>query len=198
MLDAARSGEQVAIDRLLRDALPRIRVMVRARLSPRLADEAELEDLAQDVLVALAKGITKISSSQPAVYRSYLSRIVHNRVASWLRARERSVLRAAASLDRGSPSSASRALIEISAGIGTPSDAALQRELSSIALQELSRLAERQRDALILTLFDGLDTAELARTLDLSREAAAMLVLRAVRSLRSRVQARLGPGEGVA
>jgi hypothetical protein len=57
----------------------------------------------------------------------------------------------------------------------------------SLVLSELGRLKDEHREVITLTLFDQLTTAEVAERLGISRRAASMLFLRAIRSLRRRV-----------
>jgi len=69
--------------------------------------------------------------------------------------------------------------------IRTPSSFVASNEEKELLKIALAQLSERQRIAIIARFFDDLPFAEVAQQLDVSIEAAQMLVTRAIRRLRA-------------
>jgi RNA polymerase sigma-70 factor (ECF subfamily) len=75
----------------------------------------------------------------------------------------------------------------------TPEQPALQRELRDRLAEAFERLTPRQRTALHLRATEGLDYADIARTMGCRPGAARMLVLAARRRVLERMGGYLAP-----
>lgn len=138
--------EKAALDRLVVEHLP-----AALRFAMRLTGNAdEAEDIVQDALVRVTRGWAAFRGE--ANFRTWLFRIVVNAFRDRLR-RPRME-----SLDQE---------VNDRRGAG-PDQAALQRELGELVAQKISGLPPRQREVLILTMYEQLPPREVAAVLDIS------------------------------
>lgn len=86
----------------------------------------------------------------------------------------------------------------LSASGTSPLSAADRFDCLQNVLGELGQLNERHREIITLAFFDQLATGEIADRLGISRPAASMLLIRAIKALRRRVtgSSQLGDGRG--
>ena len=184
----AAEGKQPALNEVLDRSAGLARAMATARLTPR-GDHAEVaEELAQTALIALSQGLPRLDDRTWRGLKSYLSGIVSHAVTDFLRA---------ASKRPGTRSLDSRVELgsevtplarTLAASTLGPMGRAENRELHALLIAELGGLESRQRTALTMAFVDQLLTDEIGRALNISRRAAAMLLLRAVTELRHRVR----------
>jgi RNA polymerase sigma-70 factor (ECF subfamily) len=142
-----------------------------------VVDQAEAEDLAQDVFLKIYKAAGRYRPD--AKFSTWLYRIATNTALNALKAKRR---RPTVSLDemeeQGRPTPAL-------AGAPEPPDRVLERRRSVRAVQRaLRQLPERQRMAVILHRFEGLSYQEIAEALSVSVDAVDAMLRRAKASLR--------------
>ncbi|HEX5442501.1 MAG TPA: sigma-70 family RNA polymerase sigma factor [Pirellulales bacterium] len=138
--------EKAALDRLVVEHLP-----AALRFAVRLTGDAdEAEDLVQDALVRVTRGWAAFRGE--ANFRTWLFRIVVNAFRDRLRRPRMEIL------DKD---------VDDLRGAG-PAQAALQRELGELVAQNVSRLPPRQREVLVLTMYEQLPAREVATVLGIS------------------------------
>jgi RNA polymerase sigma factor (sigma-70 family) len=188
---AAAEGSRTALTRVLGALEPQLRVMVLVRLCPTPAQLHSVDDISQQVLTALAAGISRLKSRTAAGLKAYASGIVRHQVADLLRGPGRTGGPAGRvrSLDStvGELSSAGPLWKFLSASGVSPRTAAERDEQVALLFTELGRLKPEHRDVIVLAFFDQLPTGEIARQMGVSRPAASMLLIRAVRTLRGKM-----------
>ena len=188
---AAAEGARSETERLLAALLPQVRAMVTARLSVNPAHFDAVEEISQSAMISVAEAIRTLQERTVAGLNALVSVIVSRRVIDYLRQKGRAQLagRRVASLDTTVAylSGVAPLWTFLSAGGPSPLSALRQADQVSVVLDELGRLKEEHREVIVFALFDQLTTSEIGRRLEISRRAASMLLLRAIRSLRDRV-----------
>ncbi len=191
VVGGAARGVEVDRTRVMEALEPQVRLMVAARLSPSPAQLDAVDDIAQQVMVAVVECLPELENRTVAGLRSLVSVVAARRVADYLRGRERANLggRPVASLETTvADMSRSGPLWQfLSAGGPTPLSAVGNTDLVLSVLRELGRLKREYRDIITLAFFDQLATREIAERLGVSRRAASMTLLRAINTLRSRL-----------
>lgn len=186
----AAEGDAAARATLLEAIEPRVRLMVAARLSPRPEQFGAVDDITQDVLLAVMAGVGRLRARTAGALRGFTSSTTTHKVVDYLRdkgsARATNGRAAIVALETTiNRLSGAVPLWELLSGSSTSPSAACERaELAARLLEELGRLPAHYRDVITLAFFDGLSTAEIAANQGSTRHAAAMLLLRAVRELR--------------
>ncbi|MCA9291165.1 MAG: sigma-70 family RNA polymerase sigma factor [Phycisphaerales bacterium] len=190
-LHDAADGNRHALDQLLEALQPQVHLMVAARLAATPAQFHAVEEIAQVSMIALVSALARLEHRTVAGLHAFLSRIVSNKVADFLRRRaasgdgpQRPVSLDASTAGLSCPGPLWHAL---SADGVTPGSHAAMVDDAGRVLAAIGELTERARDVITLAFFDQLSTAEIATRLDISRPAAAMLLLRSIRQLRRRV-----------
>jgi RNA polymerase sigma factor (sigma-70 family) len=184
----AADGHQGAMARVVDAVQPQIRLMVAARLSPTPSQLADVDDIVQEVEMALTAGFTRLEKRSVDGLRAFLSAIVTNKVAVFLRhtTKQCRAVRGARSLDTtiGTLSNAGPLWQFLSSSGTSPLTAADRADKAARLIAELGRLRADHREIITLAFFDQLGAGEIGERLGLSRQAASMNLLRAVRNLR--------------
>ena len=195
----AADGARPFVERVTEALLPQVRVMVGARFSAHPGYFDVVEEVAQAVMIAVADALPRLENRTIASLRSLVSVIVSRRVVDFLRQKKRANLagRPVASLDTTvvDLSDVGPLCNFLSVGGPSPLSAARQADQISLVMSELGRLKQEHREVITLALFDQLTTAEVAERLGISRRAASMLLLRAIKALRRRVTGSSQAGE---
>jgi len=185
---AAVEGSRPHLQRIAAAFEPHVRLMVAARLSPSPADYVAVDDLVQQVMMAISRNLARLQRRTVGGLKSYVSGIVRHAVSDYLSSRGPAARhrRPEKSLDStvAGVSCAGPLWQFLSASCVSPRTAAGQLEQTARLMTELGRLKKEHREVITLAFFDQLPTAEIARQLALSRAAASMLLVRAVKSLR--------------
>jgi len=189
----AIDGASQAIERVTAAVNDQMRLMVYARLNPTAAQLGHVEELTQQSIESFLAGLSTVTVRSVAGIRSFASTIVARRVADHIRN--------PAGTGRGKPpprsldSTVAGYTVAgplwqfLSAGATGPLSAAVREDQFQRAMVELSRLRDEYRAVITMAFFDQLSTAQIAERLGVSRQAAAMALLRAVRALRERLSA---------
>ncbi|HHI78782.1 MAG TPA: sigma-70 family RNA polymerase sigma factor [Planctomycetes bacterium] len=187
LLSQACQGDSAAIESLMAEIRPRLEGMIRCRLGPVPVDWMEVEDLIQEVQVALIPALSRFEGEGASSFFAYLSGIVRHKVKDhYRRVGARSAGRSLSSLSPQSNSFGSSGdfFTALQDSMTGPSSRVARAELFELLVEQVSELPERQREAVLMAFIDGLDSKEIGEALDLKRSAAAMLVLRGVRNLK--------------
>ena len=188
---AAVGGSSEAINRVATAMNDQMRIMVYARLNPTAAQHGLVEELTQQSLESFLRGLSTLNIQTVAGLRSFSSTIVSRRVADYLRdpggvGRGKAPL---ASLDTtvACYSAAGPLWQFLSVGAASPLSAAARGDQFQLAMAELAQLRKEYRTAITMAFFDQLSTAQFAEQMGISRQAASMVLLRAVKALRKRI-----------
>ncbi|MCK4872813.1 MAG: sigma-70 family RNA polymerase sigma factor [Phycisphaerales bacterium] len=197
IVHAAIDGSQEDLDRVLKVIEPQVRLMVVARLTPTTAQFHAAEDVTQRVMVSLAMGVRRLDGRTVEGLKAFVSGIVSKKVADLLNDRDNRAVPAARSLDSTIHSlSDARPVWQLLSATGTsPPSAAERAEQTDRLMAELGHLKSEHRDIITFAFFDQLPMNEIADRIRLSRPAASMLLVRAVRALRCGMTDSSGVGE---
>ena len=139
-------GDQGALDRLVRRHLSRVRAMVFAMV----LNEADADDLTQEVFVRAIRGLPRFAGR--ARFSTWISRIAMNTVRTFWAKRA------------GPVRAADDRLVECASGRVTAPDAsAMAGELDSQITAALATLSPPLRAAIVLTALEGVPAREAAR-----------------------------------
>ena len=166
----ARRGDWRALQALVERALPNLRRWAHGRVPTYARQDANTEDVVQDVALGALKNLRSIRRRSLGELQAYLRRSVINRIRDLIRTTSR----------RG-------VAVEFDDQIGddapTPLERAILRERTDGFVKALSRLSPRDRMVLIWRLELGYSAEEIAAKLGKSKAAAGMAVTRAVSRL---------------
>jgi RNA polymerase sigma-70 factor (ECF subfamily) len=166
-------GDQAAVQALVARKLPRMLALARRMLN----DAGEAEDVAQEVFLRVWR---QAPTWKPGVARfdTWMHRVALNLCYDRLRRRREDVV--AEVPERPDPDAAPDRNLEVA-------------QLGVLVAAALSRLPERQREAIVLCHYQELSNIEAARLMEVSVEALESLLSRGRRALRSSL-ADLGDG----
>jgi RNA polymerase sigma-70 factor (ECF subfamily) len=171
---AIADGDDRAVEDLVHATQGRL-----LRTATRIVRDA---DAAEDVvLTAYTRAICALRQGKfrfDAPVASWLDRIVTTGALDALRARRRTACAPAAD----------EAESELVDGAPSPEDIAVARSETRVVAEAIAALPPRQREAILLTEIEGLSASEAAAALGCSRGAIELLLVRARRTLRDRVE----------
>lgn len=171
LMAAAQAGDRRAYEDLLRECLPLLRQICRARLR----DATEAEDAVQDTLLTIHRARASYDASRP--FRPWLVAITERRALDRIRARSRRSGREAA-LDLAADHPAAEG----------SADAAMDAARAAAKLRDaVQDLPESQRTALGLTKLQDLTLQEASARSGMSVGALKVATHRAVQTLRRRL-----------
>jgi RNA polymerase sigma-70 factor (ECF subfamily) len=188
LLDQVRGGDADAINRLLERHRTAIRRMIDHRMDRVIERRVDASDIVQDVMIEANRRLGDYLANPTMPFRLWLRHMARDRLID---AHRRHRVAANRSLDREVPLVTHDA--ESSAGDGfaavadrelTPAAAATWHELERRFAAAVERLDEDDRRIVLLRHFEHLSTAEAAEVLGLTKPAAGMRYLRAMRRLR--------------
>jgi RNA polymerase sigma factor (sigma-70 family) len=162
-------GQGECFDDLYREYLPRIHNYVRLRVNG--------EDLAQDLTAAVFERAVSRQHTlrKPEAFGAWLFRIARTTVAGYYR-RQRPVIL----LDQADSQPASG---------DSPPEAVMRREEVERLRQAVATLSEREQEIIRLKFAGGLGNQEIAQVLRLRSGHVAVILYRALRKLRARLEA---------
>lgn len=157
-----------------------------------VANVQQAEDLAQDVFLRVFKA--RKTYVPTAKFTTWLYRIAHNIASNYIRD---SSHRKEYQISKGDSESTTGLLIEdiaVAPSGFQPSRSIDQLEKSTVVLQALQALGERQRTAIMLSKFEGMSYQEIADTMGLSIQAVKSLLSRARVNLKNLLEPYLMSG----
>ena len=168
LLDRARAGDGVALERLCARHLHPLRRWAAGRLPRWARSTADTDDLVQDVVIQTLKRIDVFVSRRPGALQAYLRQSVMNRIRDEVRRTARAPVVELQDLEDVRDS---------------PLDAAIGRETVDRYERALGRLRPAEREAIIGRLEMGYTYEELATALgkasaDAARKAATRALVR--------------------
>ncbi|MBI4606734.1 MAG: sigma-70 family RNA polymerase sigma factor [Planctomycetes bacterium] len=186
LVRAAQGGDSAALERLFARCLPRVRQIVALRMGRRLREMLEIEDLVQEVLLKVLKGLERFEQRSEGGFSNWLAKLVECEVIDQRRRGERRK-RGGGRVRRFTDLDSSVLVSSIMAGREpTPSALARAEELTEKLEEALFLLAEHQREVIVLRAVCGLSYAEVAAELGIGEEGAARLAFfRALKKLKA-------------
>jgi len=180
LLRAVQAGAPEAVDAWFRAEHPEVYRLCFGFL----AHAADAEDVAQESMLHLLERLADWDSARS--YRAWRTTLVLNRCRDRLRRAEarRTAEESAAEVRAESP-------------LPDPGDALQHAEVEAVLAFGLRALPPREREAFVLRDLEGLDTADVARTLAITESSVRSLVTLARRRLREVLGTRLTLEGGV-
>lgn len=173
-----RAGDDLAFDHLVaKFRRPIVHFMYRMAKNQALAEE-----LAQEVFLRVYR--SRESYSAEAKFTTWLYRIASNLAIN--HARDTKSERNTASLDE--PDQDTGLTIDVADGRATVEQEMLKRERLAAIRKEVEALPERQRVAVLMHKYQGLDYKQIGEVLKLSESATKSLLFRAYETLRERLK----------
>jgi RNA polymerase sigma-70 factor, ECF subfamily len=180
LLGAVRAGRLEALGQLLARHLPYLMRLVEMRLDPRLRTRLDPSDVVQETQLEAVRRLPRMLEQPTMPFRLWLRQLAQDRMLNLRRdhadTARRSVEREVA-LPEGS---AVELACQLLASGSTPSQTVSRQELALRVRQGIARLAEADREVLLLRHFEGLSNPEVAALLGLSPGAVSKRYGRAV------------------
>jgi RNA polymerase sigma-70 factor (ECF subfamily) len=164
-------------------------VLARFHHSPRLRGKLDPSDIVQSALLHAHAHQDQFRGDNGAEFLAWLRAILANELAEAVRrfSRQRRDVKLEQSLHQAVDDAANRVASWLVAEGSSPSHQAVRREELLAMADALAELPSDQRRAVEVHHLQGFSLAETAAQLGRSREAAAGLLYRGVRSLRARL-----------
>lgn len=189
LLDRVRRGDEAAVDGLLSRHREAIRRMIDRRMDKGVQRRVDASDIVQDVLIEANRRLRDYLANPTMPFQLWLRHMARDRLID---AHRRHRVAGNRSVDREVPLTAAdgedRSQADLLGRFAdrelTPAAAATWHELERRFAAAVERLDEADRQIVLLRHFEHLSTAEAAEALGLSKAAAGMRYLRAMRRLR--------------
>lgn len=173
-LAAWRAGRAEGFAAVYDRYLPRVREIVRLRMGTHLRAAQDSLDVVQDVFARLFDAPPPPEVEGDGALCSYLASAVEHRLCDLGRHAHRAKRDVRRELRGGL---ASEELTRLAAGVATPSEVLMGKELYERYLATVAALQEREREAIIAARHLGLDAEECARRLGSSSPGAFRVLL---------------------
>jgi RNA polymerase sigma-70 factor (ECF subfamily) len=189
LLERVRQGDSDAINGLLDRHRAAIRRLIDQRMDKLVQRRVDASDIVQDVLVEANRRLGDYLQNPTMPFRLWLRHMARDRLID---AHRRHRVASTRSVDREVPlvtaDDGDRSGVDMMGQIAdrelTPAAAATWHELERRFASAVEGLDEQDRQIVLLRHFEHLSTAEAADVLGLSKPAAGMRYLRAMRRLR--------------
>ena len=189
LLDRVRDGDKAAINGLLSRHREAIKRMIDRRMDRVVQHRVDASDIVQDVMLEANRRLGDYLANPTMPFQLWLRHMARDRLID---AHRRHRVAANRSVDREvslpAGGTGDRSAADVVAGITdrelTPAAAATWHELERRFAAAVEQLEEDDRQIVLLRHFEHLSTADAAAALGLSKPAAGMRYLRAMRRLR--------------
>ena len=189
LLDRVRQGDTAAVNGLLERHRAAIRRMIDQRLDRVVRKRVDASDIVQDVLVEANRRLGDYLNNPTMPFQLWLRHMARDRVID---AHRRHRVADTRSLDKevslDSPVDADHSQTNLAQKIAdtelTPAAVATWHELEHRFAKAVEKLDEIDRQIVLLRHFEHLSTGDVAEVLGLTKPAAGMRYMRAMRRLR--------------
>lgn len=182
LIQRFREGDDGAFGDLFRKYKPRLAVLIRYKLSESLREHFEVDDILQEVFLEASRDLEGFTYRSPGSFMGWLSRIADHVIADEARMQSR---RKRDGGERVRLRSESNPLGPEPIDPTTPSRILLQRERAEALYARLDALPADYRAVILMAKVECLALAEMAKRLNRSREATAVLLCRALQRVRA-------------
>ena len=188
LVSAAQEGNAAALESLFSRYLPRVRHIVALRMGWRLRQLVEIDDVVQEVLLDVFKGLDRFEQRSEGSFRNWLSRCVEREVVDTLRTQTRKK-RGGGEIRRIGDYDASLLRSSIfGVDLESPSQHVRAEELAERIQDALLEMPAHERDLIILRALCGMSYEEMASEFGMSREGTLRVAYsRALRKLEARL-----------
>jgi RNA polymerase sigma-70 factor (ECF subfamily) len=173
LLRRARAGDRPAVAQLLARHRAYLHRVVELRLDPRLGPRVDPSDVVQEAHLEALKRLDVYLRRPALPFRLWLRQIACDRA---LKARRHHLATSRRALGREVPLPEQSSLVlagRLLAGGPSPGQQLDDRELARRLRQAVARLAEADREVVVLRHFEGLSNQEVAHLLDLDPATAS-------------------------
>jgi RNA polymerase sigma-70 factor (ECF subfamily) len=185
LLQQACNGSMEAFDRLFARHRNDLHRMLDLRMDPRLRQRVDPSDLVQEAHLEAVRRLDQYTRRRPMPFRIWLRRIAYERLLM-MRRRHVEAGRRAVGRELAIPDNTSMQLAQhVLAGGPTPSQAMVRDELVVRVREAMQRLAETDREVLIMRNLEGLSTREVADSLGIEPAAVSKRYGRALLRLKA-------------
>lgn len=189
LLLAAKSGDEQALNQLLKRHRGAIRRLVELRLDRKVQRRVDVSDVVQEVMFEASGRLERYLQDPAMAFHLWIRQIAWDRIIDTYRRHRVSAKR---NMDREQPMQGQSDgdpnrdswVTQLRDPALTPATAAAQAELSRSVEAAIHRLGEQDREVILMRHFEHLSNLEIAEALGLNPPAASMRYLRAVRRLR--------------
>jgi len=189
-LARARAGDPEALGQLFLHFRDRLRKMVRLRLDRRLAGRVDPSDVLQEAFLDVSRRFPEYAANPAVPFYLWLRALTGQRLIDLHRQHLGAQMRDAAqevSIYRGGlPQASSEYLAEQLLGrITSPMQAAIRAELQVRLQEALNSMEPLDREVVVLRHFEELNNNETAEVLGIDKSAASKRYIRAIRRLKT-------------
>ena len=153
---------------------------VEARIPTELRKHFDAEDILQDAYSIAWSKAGAATFDSPYALSGWFKTVIDNKLRDRIRLE---VAEKRGNANRVSNGSRMSALKRAIGGFRTPSSQLAAKELSAILTDSLGKLSNRQRTAIQLYYFEGHELAAIADEMHIKKDAARMVIKRAVQKL---------------
>ena len=198
LLQEVRDGDADAVNALLDRHRRGVRRLVEMRLDRKVQRRVDVSDVVQEVLVEANNRLGKYLDDPVMAFHLWLRQIAWDHIIDTYRRHRVSAKR---NMDREQPIAAGGdnvdessvdLAIQLCDPAMTPAAVATQREIASKIEEAIEKLDETDREVILMRHYEHLSNLEIAEVLKLNPPAASMRYLRAVRRLRTILDAKAG------
>lgn len=181
LVERVKRGDTEAFGQLFRKYRRRLAVLIHYRIGPELKGHVEVDDILQETFFLASRQMSQFTYQAPGSFMSWLSRIADHVIIDVARFHGRQKrdggerLRFRSESNPGGPEPAD---------FNTPSRVFAQEERVRMLLKKMDELPEEHRVVILLAKFEGLSTQEISVRIGKSRDAAAVLLHRALKRFR--------------
>lgn len=189
LLDRVRQGDQAAVNGLLERHREAIKRMINQRMDHHVQRRVDASDIVQDVMIEANRRLIDYLANPIMPFQLWLRSMAKDRLIDAYRrhrvATRRSVDREVSlTVLAGENNSEVDMMSQLADSNLTPAAAATWREFQSRFAAAVEALEDDDRKIVLLRHFEHLSTVEAANALGLTKSAAGMRYLRAMRRLR--------------
>jgi len=189
LLDAAREGDDDAVNQLLERHRGPLRRMVALRLDRKVQRRVDVSDVVQEVMAEASGRLSKYLDDPVMAFHLWLRQIAWDHIIDTYRrhrvsAKRNMDLEQPMMSGNGPDESTIELAVQLSDPDLTPAAVATQKEIAEKVEAAIGRLEETDREVILMRHYEHLSNLEIAEVLGLNPPAASMRYLRAVRRLR--------------
>ena len=189
LLEAARAGDDDAVNALLEKHRVPVRRLVELRLDRKVRRRVDISDVVQEVMVEASNRLERYLADPSMAFHLWLRHIARDRIIDTYRRHRGSAKR---SIDREQPiapaSQPDQSSLEFAAQLCdpqlTPATAAAHRELAEKVEAAIERMNDADGEIILMRHYEHLSNSEIAESLGINPPAASKRYLRAVKRLR--------------